>query len=120
MLVDEPAEERVAGGRILSAHLRKLGQGGEELLGELDEALVVRGGEPREHNGIVPDPVASCPALLDPRLQGEAEGGQHGHQDQEHEAPAKTRRGQARHPFFQCRPLNVELPGPIHLSKRPG
>ena len=91
MLVDQPVEERVADGGILPAHLGKLGQGGEELLRELDEALVVRRGEPREHKGVVPDPVAGCPALLDPRLQGEAEGGQHRDEDQEDEARAKTR-----------------------------
>ena len=72
---------------------------------------MVRGGEAGEHEGVIPDPVAGRPALLDPRLEGEAEGGEHGDEDQEDEARAKTGEGKARHPFIQCRPVHVEIAG---------
>ena len=92
MLVDEPVEEPVAGGTRALPDLGKLGEGGQEVAGQLDEALVVRGREPREQKGIVPDPLAGRPALLDPRVKREAKGREDGHEDQEDEPRAETRK----------------------------
>jgi hypothetical protein len=93
MLMDEPVEEPVAGGPRAQADLGELGERGQEMPGQLDEALVVRGGEPREQKGIVPDPFAGRPALLDPRVQREAKGREYGHEDQEDEPRAETGKG---------------------------
>ena len=57
----------------------------------------LRGGEPREQKGVVPDPVAGGPPFLDPRMHREAKGREDGHEDQEDEPRAETKEGKARH-----------------------
>ena len=97
MLMDEAVEEQVAGRPGASSNLGKLGERGQEVAGQLDQPLVVGGGQPREQKGVVPDPLTGRPAFLDPRVHREAKGREDGHEDQEDEPRAETKEGKARH-----------------------
>src|SRR5688572_28561730 len=97
MLMEQPGQQGVAGRGRAAPDLGELGEGGQELTGHLEEALVVHRGEPGHQERVLPNHLTGGPALLDVVDEGQPEGRERGQEDEPDEARPTTEEGRAWH-----------------------